>query len=109
MAVNSQLIKKNKTSGGYNNVFPKTFIDAIKDRETGQTLSDILNGFNMYFLSYVGSKEQTRLQVPSFLRRTGLCITYVMYDKTIVFEYYVGDDISDTSFCLDSNWRQLNT
>lgn len=61
MAVNSQLIKKNKTSGGYDNVFPKTFIDAIKDSKTGQTLCDILNGFNMYFLSYVGSREQTRL------------------------------------------------
>lgn len=108
MAVNSQLIKKNKTSGGYNNVFPKTFIDAIKDRETGQTLGDILNGFNMYFLSYVGSREQTRLQVPSSLRRTGLWITYVMYDKTIIIEWFASDDISDDSFKLDSNWRVGN-
>ena len=108
MAVNSQLIKENKSQGGYSKVYPKTFIDAIKDRETGQTLSDILNGFNMYFLSYVGSKEQTRLQVPSILRRTGLWVTYVMFDKTIVVEWYASDDIGDDAFKKDSNWRKGN-
>lgn len=107
MAINSQLIKKNETSGGYNNVFPKTFIDAIKDRETGQTLCDILNGFNMYFLSYVGSREQTRLQVPSILRRTGLCVTYILYGGTIVNEYFIGDNISDSEFEKDDNWEDI--
>ena len=108
MDVNSQLIKKNKTLGGYNKVFPKTFIDAIKDKETGQTLSDILNGFNMYFLSYVGDRGETRLQVPSILRRTGLWVTYVMYDKTIVVEWYASDNMSDAAFKEDTNWRVGN-
>lgn len=104
MAINSQLIKKNKTSGGYNNVFPKTFIDAIKDRETGLSLNDILNNFNMYFLSYVGSREDTRLQVPSFLRKRGLFITYVNFSGDFYNEYYNSDDISDTAFGKDDNW-----
>lgn len=105
MAINSQLIKKSKT--GYNKVFPKTFINAIEDRETGQTLCDMLNGFNMYFLSYVGSGEQTRLQVPNVLRRTGLCVTYVLYNGTIVNEYFIGDNISDSEFGKDDNWKDI--
>lgn len=104
MAINSQLIKKNKTSGGYNKVFPKTFIDSIKDRETGLSLNDILSNFNMYFLSYVGSREDTRLQVPSFLRKRGLFITYVNFSGDFYSEYYNSDDISDTAFGKDNNW-----
>lgn len=100
-----QLIKKNNQEGRYNDIFPKTFLDAVRDRQTGITLTDILAGFNMYFLSYVGSSKDTRLQVPEFLRKTGLWITYVRYDKTIATEWYAGDDISDKAWGLDSNWR----
>lgn len=100
-----QLIKKNNQDGRYKDIFPKTFLDAVKDRQTGVALTDILSGFNMYFLSYVGSSNNTRLQVPKFLRKTGLWITYVRYDKTIVTEWYASDDISDKAWGLDSNWR----
>lgn len=99
-----QLIKKNQ-SGSYQNIYPKTFIDAIRDKESGMSLSDILNGFNMYFLPYVGSPESTRLLVPKLLRRQGLWITYVKYDKTVVTEWYAGEDISDTAWKNSSNWR----
>lgn len=101
-----QLIKKNSIEGRYENIFPKTFIDAITDRESGITLTDILSSFNMYFLSYVGSRSQTRLEVPSSLRRGGLWITYVLYDKTIVTEWYAGEAIDDASWASDANWRQ---
>ena len=100
-----QLIKKNNQEGRYKDIFPKTFLDAVKDRQTGIALTDILSGFNMYFLSYVESPNDTRLQVPEFLRKTGLWITYVRYDKTIVTEWYASDDISDEAWGLDSNWR----
>lgn len=55
-----QLIKKD-SQRGYRNVFPKTFLDAIKDRESGKSLVDILNSFNMYFVSYVGDRGETRV------------------------------------------------
>lgn len=100
-----QLIKKNNQDGRYKDIFPKTFLDAVKDRQTELALTDILSGFNMYFLSYVGSSNDTRLQVPEFLRKAGLWITYVRYDKTIVTEWYASDDISDEAWGLDSNWR----
>lgn len=100
-----QLIKKNSQEGRYEDIFPKTFIDAVEDRESGNNLTEILSGFNMYFLSYNGSREQTRLQVPMSIRKTGLWITYVLYDKTIVTEWYTGEAIDDNSWKNVSNWR----
>jgi lysophospholipase L1-like esterase len=100
-----QLIKKNSQGGRYEDIFPKTFIDAVEDRESGNNLTEILSGFNMYFLSYNGSREQTRLQVPMSIRKTGLWITYVLYDKTVVTEWYAGEAIDDDSWKNLSNWR----
>lgn len=102
--MSNQLVKKNPTEG-YQNVFPKTFIDAIKDKESGVSLQEILQGFNMYFLSYNGSRALTRCKVPSVLRKEGLWITYVLYDHTVVTEWYNSDQIDDNSWSMDSNWR----
>ena len=101
-----QLIKKNNQEGRYKEIFPKTYTDAIVDRGTGMALTDILAGFNMYFLSYVGSMGDTRLQVPSYLRRTGLWITYVKYDDTVQIEWYDYCDTSDEAWKDSKNWRK---
>ena len=98
-----QLIKRNQT-GNYEDIFPKTFTNAVIDKESQEVLAEILSGFNMYYLSYTGSKKTTRLQVNKSLRKIGLWITYVMYDKTIVNECYTSDNISDTAFGEDANW-----
>lgn len=100
-----QLIKKNSQEGRYEDIFPKTFIDAVLDKESGVTLTDILAMFNMLFLSYNSSRSQTRLQVPSSLRREGLWITYVLYDKTVVTEWYSAEAIDDATFGDSANWR----
>lgn len=104
MADISQLLRKNN-QGGYKNIFPKTYLDNIIDKESGMTLSDILSGFNMYFLSYTGSRSQTRLQVPKVLRKNGLWITYVLFDNTVVTEWYNNSSIDDTAWQDNSNWR----
>lgn len=101
---NVQLIKKRR-QGGYKDIFPRTFLNAIRDKESGVTLTEILQGFNMYFLSHTGSRESTRLQIPSFLRREGLWITYVLYDHTVITEWYNSEKIDDESWKSDSNWR----
>lgn len=98
-----QLIKKD-SQNGYRNVFPKTFLDAIKDRESGKSLIDILNSFNMYFVPYAGDEGQTRVQVPKVLRRRGIWLTYVLWDTTIIVEFYNGDSIEDDEFRKNSNW-----
>lgn len=101
-----QLIKKEYQTGNYQDIFPKTFLDAVVNRETGVSLDEILTGFNMYFLTYLGGSGVTRLQIPDELRRQGLFITYVLFDKTTVIEWYDSDDISDEAWQSDANWRK---
>lgn len=98
-----QLIKK--TGEGHSNVMPKSWIEAITDKSTGESLTHILQGFNMYFLSYTGNTEQTRCQVPKILRKKGLWITYVKYDGNVYTEWYNSDNIDDKSWGNSSNWR----
>ena len=102
-----QLIKKNNQQGRYEDIFPKTFIDAVIDKESGATLTDILSSFNMYFLSYTGSRETTRLLVPMSLRKQGLWITYVLYDGTLINEYYKGESIDNDSWLYEANWESI--
>lgn len=103
-----QLIKKNSQEGRYEDIFPKTFIDAVIDRNSQETLTDILSGFNMYYLPYTGSEKTTRLQVNKSLRKMGLWITYVRYDKTIINECYISDNIDDEAFGEDANWSPIS-
>ena len=98
-----QLIKR--TGEGYSNVMPKSWIEAITDKSTGESLTHILQGFNMYFLSYTGNTEQTRCQVPKILRKKGLWVTYVKYDGNVYTEWYNSNDIDDKSWGNSSNWR----
>ena len=100
-----QLIKRDSQGERYEDIFPRTLVDAVLDRESGATLADMLAMFNMLFLSYNGSRSQTRLQVPSSLRREGLWITYVLYDRTAVTEWYSAEAIDDASFGDSANWR----
>ena len=98
-----QLIKK-ENNQEYKDIYPKTFTDAVLDKHTGANLADILNSFNMYFIAYAGSKEVTRVQVPTNLRRKGLWITYIMLDDTIVTEYYNGSLLTDDAWQDSANW-----
>lgn len=99
-----QLIKKNRT-GGYDRVMPKSWTAAISDKETGAKLVDMLQAFNMYFLSFTGNKKTTRKQVPDTLRRKGLWITYVSYDNKVVTEWYNSDKIDNESWEDSRNWN----
>ena len=105
--MSQQLVKKG-ANGKQENVMPRSWIEAIKDKNTGQTLVEILQGFNMYFLSYNGNTEETRKQVPMILRKEGLWITYVKYDHTVITEWYNSDKIDDNSWADSSNWREGN-
>lgn len=96
-----QLIKKDQSQ-----VFPKTFLDAIRSRETGTSLEEILKGFNMYFVSYTGNSVQTRNQVPMELRRKGLWLTYINFKNEVITEWYDATDISNEAWGYDANWRK---
>ena len=95
--MSQQLVKKG-ANGRMVNVNPKSWIEAIKDKNTGQTLVEILQGFNMYFLPYNGNTTSTRCLVPTILRKKGLWITYVKYDGNVYTEWYAADEIDDKSW-----------
>lgn len=99
-----QLFKKHHIDG-YKNLFPETVLEAIKDKESGVSLKEILQGFNMYFVSYAYNREYTRCQVPKAIRREGLWISYVLYDHTVITEWYNSSALDDTSWGNSSNWR----
>ena len=102
--MSQQLVKKD-SDGRYSNVMPNSWIEAIKDKSTGQTLVEILQGFNMYFLPYNGNTSATRCLVPKILRKKGLWITYVKYDGNVYTEWYADNKIDDKSWGDNSNWR----
>ena len=102
--MSQQLVKKG-ANGKHENVMPKSWIEAIKDKYTGQSLLEILQGFNMYFLSYNGDTSATRCLVPIMLRKKGLWITYVKYDGNVYTEWYASSKIDDKSWGDSSNWR----
>ena len=102
--MSQQLVKKG-INGKHENVMPRSWIEAIKDKNTGQTLVEILQGFNMYFLPYNGNTSSTRCLIPTMLRKKGLWITYVKYDGNVYTEWYAADEIDDKSWGDSSNWR----
>ena len=102
---NQLYIKENSDK---KNIFPKNYTDNIRDKESNKTLTEILQGFNCYFLSYTGNVETTRLQVPKLLRKQGLWITYVDYENNTITEYYDNPSIEDSKFKDSSNWREGN-
>lgn len=100
-----QLIKKHPLNKGCKEVHPKTYVEAIKDKLTDISLDEILASFNMLYLPYIGSREDTRLQVPKFLRRKGLWITYVDYDDKIRTEWYTSNHLGDEHWQSDIHWN----
>lgn len=108
MSENKQLVRKNN-GGGYNNVYPYSFTETVKDKKTGKSLEEILVGTNFLYLPYRVSKAATRLQVDERYRRKGLWIQYVTNLGSVVVEYYNSDDVSDTKWADDKYWAPYNS
>lgn len=101
--MSNQLIKN--TEQGIEKIFPKNYIQNLIDKDSGKNLQQILNSFNMLFLSYAGNKAETRKQVPLSLRKQGLWITYVI-GKTVVIEWYNSNAIDDNTWGSSTYWMQ---
>lgn len=108
MSENKQLVRKNN-EGGYNNVYPYSFTETVKDKKTGKSLEEILAGTNFLYLPYRDSKAATRLQVDKRYRRKGLWIQYVTNLRSVVVEYYNSDNVSDTKWADDKYWAPYNS
>lgn len=100
-----QLIKKNCDLGSYDKIYPITSLESIKDLSTGKTLEEILAQYNHIYLPLKdNSRANTRLQIPSHLRRKGLWITYRYCNGDIITEWYNSDDFSNKAWGDCSNW-----
>lgn len=104
-----QLIKKNSQEGRYEDIFPKTFTDAITDKSLDTTLDIILNRNNFIAVPYLGNKTRTRLQIPMVSRRSGLWISYQTFNKSLVVEFFKGDYLDDAHWVEDIYWFPYNT
>ena len=106
MKTNSQLVKKAKETGNYQNIYPIAYIDGIIDKESNEKLSDILVRYNHILVPWQGSVKATRNRVTLLMRRQGLWITYVDDNSEITTEVYKGsaqDIISN--WADDVNWE----
>lgn len=103
-----QLVKKERGGGGYRDIFPNSYTENVRDKESGEFLDVTLAKINFLFLPYHISKEHTRLQVPFSKRRRGLWISYVIPEGRLVIEYYIGDDIEDSYWQSDAYWFDTN-
>lgn len=100
-----QLIKKNPSyAEGYQNIYPWTYTESVKDKETGELLDETLSRMNYFTLAYGGSEYDTRMQVPLKYRKKGTIISYLDYDNLLHVDFYSKDEIDDMSWVSDENW-----
>lgn len=100
-----QLIKKNPSyAEGYQNIYPWTYTESVKDKETGELLDETLSRMNYFTLAYGGSEYDTRMQVPLKHRKKGTIISYLDYDNLLHVDFYSKDEIDDMSWVSDENW-----
>lgn len=62
----------------------------------------------MYFISYNGNIQLFRCQVPIKLRKKGLWITYINFQNEVCTEWYDANEIDNTSWGDDSDWKSIN-
>lgn len=100
-----QLLKKNCKTGEYSEISPAVSLDSVFDSD-GTVLRDILNKTNHLFLPFKNnSKRDTRLQIPSEIRRRGLWISYISCAGNLITEIYDGSGIDDKSWSDGNNWK----
>lgn len=86
-------------------IYPLTYIQAVYDARSKERLDTILWKCNNVYLPWMGSPEATRLELPMFMRRAGIYVTYRDLNDAVVTERCVNSDcISDDVYGKDENW-----
>lgn len=96
-----------KISGGYIPIYPLTKLKNIIDDNNSINLSDILQLYNHIYVTKQDTIEETRLLIPTYLRRFGLWISYEDSDG-IHTEWFTGSNIDsqdDYKWSNNSNWE----
>lgn len=89
-------------------IYPLTYIQAVYDARTKERLDSILWKCNNVYLPWMGSAGDTRIQLPFWMRRKGIIITYKNLDDETITEKLTYDlCIADDFFRLDSSWTRI--
>lgn len=89
-------------------IYPLTYIQAVYDARTKERLDSILWKCNNVYLPWMGSAGDTRIQLPFWMRRKGIIITYKnLEDETITEKLTYDLCIADDFFRLDSSWTRI--
>ena len=89
-------------------IYPLTYIQAVYDARTKERLDSILWKCNNVYLPWMGSAGDTRIQLPFWMRRMGIIITYKNLDDETITEKLTYDlCIADDFFRLDSSWTRI--
>lgn len=89
-------------------IYPLTYIQAVYDARTKERLDSILWKCNNVYLPWMGSAGDTRVQLPFWMRRKGIIITYKNLDDETITEKLTYDlCIADDFFRLDSSWTRI--
>lgn len=99
-----QLIKKDGQEGKYGSIFPITYTSSVKDRETSETLEEILTRYNFIYLPWQGSNSSTRLLLPSKFRKKNLWVGFVNGAGDNITQFYNNHHIDDENWSSDENW-----
>lgn len=101
---------KDCKSGEVVDFYPITILQNVIDRDTGETLDEILKKCNHIYLPFKdNSKVLTRRQVPFKYRHRGLWITYISCKGELVTEWYEGDTFDDKAWGCKGNWKQFKS
>lgn len=100
-----QLDKLAKDKNERFSIYPLTYIQAVYDARTKERLDSILWKCNNVYLPWMGSAGDTRIQLPFWMRRKGIYITYKDLDGNVITERCINDDcVADHIFRKDENW-----
>lgn len=103
-----QLDKLAKDKNERFSIYPLTYIQAVYDARTKERLDSILWKCNNVYLPWMGSAGDTRIQLPFWMRRKGIIITYKNLDEETITEKLTYDlCIADDFFRLDSSWTRI--
>lgn len=89
-------------------IYPLTYIQAVYDARTKERLDAILWKCNNVYLPWMGSAGDTRIQLPFWMRRKGIIITYKnLAEETITEKLTYDLCIADDFLRLDSSWTRI--
>lgn len=103
-----QLDKLAKDKNERFQIYPLTYIQAVYDARTKERLDAILWKCNNVYLPWMGSAGDTRIQLPFWMRRKGIIITYKnLAEETITEKLTYDLCIADDFLRLDSSWTRI--